>query len=333
MSLGKRQLHELLFYMILTRRLEESLARLHREKGLSCPLGLRSGLEAVSVGAGFVPTARDVLASSLPTTGALLLRGVKPAEIVMEFLGKGAAVSAGRSGIRDFGDLGRGIVATTGHAATHVSVMAGFAFSARVQRQDRVALALVSDEAVATGDFHEGVNFAAVRKAPLVVVVVRFPSAGRPGGSLPGSEVSQLYERARGYGLTSLPVDGSDLLQVVQVVETAMDRAKSGDGPTLIEAPLRSSARYFGNDDAVPAPFGEAARLDPTRSENETDVDANPIWRFERFLLQQDSLSEAERTALSARADEAVSDALRAADAAPSPSALALEDRLFHRAS
>jgi TPP-dependent pyruvate/acetoin dehydrogenase alpha subunit len=112
-----------------------------------------------------------------------------------------------------------------------------------------------------------------------------------------------------------------------------MDRAKSGDGPTLIEAPLRSSARYFGNDDAVPAPFGEAARLDPTRSENETDVDANPIWRFERFLLQQDWLSEAERTALSARADEAVSDALRAADAAPFPSALALEDRLFHRAS
>jgi len=333
MSLGKRQLHELLFYMMLTRKLEEALARLHREARLTSPLGLRSGLEAVSVGAAFVPTPKDVLASSLPTTGALLLRGVKPAEIVLEFLGKGAEPSGGRCGIRHFGDLGRGIVAATGHAATHVSVMAGMALSAQVQRQDRIALALVSDEAVATGDFHEGLNFAAVRKVPLVVVVVRFPSAGKTGGPLAGTEISQLYERARGYGLTSLPVDGSDLLQVVQVVETAMDRAKTGEGPTLIEAPLRSSSRYFGNDDAVPAPFGEAARLDPTRSENETDVDANPIWRFERFLLQQDWLSEAERTALSARADEAVSDALRAADAAPSPSALHHEDRLFHRVS
>jgi TPP-dependent pyruvate/acetoin dehydrogenase alpha subunit len=330
MSLGKRQFHELLYYMALTRKLEESLARLHREQGLSSPLGLRSGLEAVSVGAAFVPTPKDMLACSLPTTGALLLRGVKPVEIVLAFLGKAAAPSGGRDGIRHFGDLSRGIVPTTGHTATHISVMAGMAFSAQVQRQDRVALALVSDEAVAGGDFHEGLNFAAVRKAPLVVVVVRFPSAGRTGSGLGGFDVAQLYERARGYGLTTLPVDGSDLLQVVQVVETAMDRAKTGGGPTLIEAPLRSSTRYVGNDDAVPAPFGEAARLDPTQSESESDVDANPIWRFERFLLQQDWLSDAERTALSVRADEAVSDALRAADAAPSTGALRPEERLFH---
>jgi TPP-dependent pyruvate/acetoin dehydrogenase alpha subunit len=314
MSYGQRQLHELLFYMILTRKLEEALARLHREKRLTSPLGLRSGLEALSVGAAFVPTPKDVIASSLPTTGVLLLRGVKPPEIVLEFQGNGAEPSWGRSGMHHFGDLSRGIVATAGHAAAHVSVMAGIAHAAQIQRQERVALALVSEEAVATGDFHEGLNFAAVRKAPLVVVVARFPMAGRPSSGL---EVSQLYERARGYGVTSLPVDGSDLLQVVQIIETAMDRAKAGEGPTLIEAPLRSSTRYVGNDDAVPAPFGEAARLDPIRSENETDVDANPIWRFERFLRQQDWLSEAERTAISARADEAVSDALRAADAAP----------------
>jgi TPP-dependent pyruvate/acetoin dehydrogenase alpha subunit len=329
MSLGKGQLHELLFYMILTRKLEESLARLHREKRLTSPLGLRSGLEAVSVGAAFVPTAKDVLASSLPTTGVFLLRGIKPVEIVLEFLGKGAEPSGGRCGIRHFGDFSRGIVATTGHAAAHVSVMTGMAFAARVQRQDRVALALVSEEAMATGDLHEGLNFACVRKAPLVLVVVRFPSAGRPGGS----EVSQLYERARGYGITALPVDGSDLLQVVQVVETAIERAKAGEGPTLIEAPLRSSTRYIGSDDAVPAPFDESARLDPTRSENETDVDANPIRRFERFLSNQDRLSEVERGALSARADEVVSDALRAADHATSPHARSLEERLFQDVS
>jgi TPP-dependent pyruvate/acetoin dehydrogenase alpha subunit len=317
MRFGKRQLQELLFYMVLTRKLEESLARLHREQELSAPLGLRSGLEAVAVGAAFVPTAKDAIASSLPTVGTLLLRGVKPVEIVLQFLGKANAPSAGRDGIRHFGDLARGIVAPTGHTATHVSVMAGIAFSARVQRQDRVAVALVSEEAVAGGDFHEGLNFAAVRKAPLIVVVVRFPASGSAFGSRPGHEVAQLYERARGYGLAALPVDGSDLLQVVQVVDTAMDRAKAGEGPMLIEAPLRSSARYFGNDGAIATPFGQAARLDPTQSENETDVDANPIWRFERFLLQQDWLSEAERTALSARADEAVSDALRAADGAP----------------
>jgi TPP-dependent pyruvate/acetoin dehydrogenase alpha subunit len=331
MRLGKRQLQELLFYMVLTRKLEESLARLHREQELRSPLGLRSGLEAVSVGAAFVPTPRDALASSLPTVGTLLLRGVKPAEIVLQFLGRAGAPSGGRDGIRHFGDLSRGIVGTTGHTATHVSVMAGLAYASRLQQQERVALALVSEEAVASGDFHEGINFAAVRKVPLVVVVVRFPSTITGAGFSSGAEVAQLYERARGYGIKALPVDGSDLLQVVQVVETATDRAKAGEGPTLIEAPLRSSTRYFGNDDAIPAAFGEAARLDPSQSENENDVDANPVWRFEKFLLQQDGLSEAERTGLSARADEAVSDALRAADAAPPPEPDRAREPSLHR--
>lgn len=311
MSLGKRQLQELLYYMILTRKLEETLARLHRDHELLSPLGLRSGLEAVAVGAAFVPTPTDAIASSLPTVGALLLRGVKPSELVLQFLGRAGAPSKGRDGLSQFGDLSRGIVATCGHAATHVSVMAGIAFSSRVLRQERVALALLSEDAMTTGDFHEGINFAAVRKVPLIVVVVRLPSS-RPSA---GSEVAQLYERARGYGVAALPVDGSDLLQVVQVVETAIDRAKAGEGPTLIEAPVRSSTRYVGNDAATPPPFGEQARLSDTAAETETDVDANPVWRFERFLVQQDWLGEAERTALTQRADEAISDAVQAAGA------------------
>lgn len=319
MRLGKRQLHELLFYMMLTRKLEETLARLHREKELTVPLGLRVGLEAVSVGAGFVPTPTDTLASSLPSVGVMLLRGVKPVEILLQFLGMAESPSRGRDGLRHFGDLLRGIVATTGHSATHLGVMAGLAFSYSLQKQERVALALVSEEAVATGDFHEALNFAAVRKAPLVVLVVRFPGTSTNTGIPAGPEVMQLYERATGYGVASLPVDGADLLQVVQVVETAMERAKAGDGPTLIEAPVRSARRYFGNESAVPSPFIESGKVSDV-PEGEKDVDADPAWRFEKFLVQQDWLGEADRSQLAARADEAVSDALRAADGATLPS-------------
>lgn len=322
MRFGKRQLQELLYYMVLTRRLEETLVRLHREHELTTPLGLRTGLEAVSVGASFVPTPKDALASSLPTVGTLLLRGVKPEEIVLQFLGKEAGPSKGREGLRYFGDLARGLVATTGHAATHLSVMAGMAFGYRVHRQERVALALVPEEAVATGDFHEGVNFAAVQKCPLIIVVVRYPGSGD------NSEVAQLYERAKGYGLASLPVDGSDLLQVVQVVETATARAHAGDGPTLIEAVLRSSRRYFGNESAVPAPFEDVGR-ESDGAEEAKDVDNDPAWRFEKFLLQQDWLSEADRSTLVARAEEAVSDALRAADGAAPAVADHLEEGLY----
>jgi TPP-dependent pyruvate/acetoin dehydrogenase alpha subunit len=323
MRFGKRQLQELLYYMVLTRRLEETLVRLHRDNELTTPLGLRTGLEAISVGSAFVPTPKDALASSLPTVGAALLRGVKPEQIVLQFLGKEAGPSQGREGLRHFGDLSRGLVATTGHAATHVSVMAGMAFAYRVQSQERVALALVPEEAVTTGDFHEGINFAAVQKCPLIVVVVRYPT------SRVGSEVAQLYERAKGYGLASLPVDGSDLLQVVHVVETAVARAQAGDGPTLIEAVLRSSRRYFGNESSVPAPFEGAAGLGSDGGEEAKDVDNDPAWRFEKFLLQQDWLSEADRASLVARAEEAVSDALRAADGAVPANANRLMEGLY----
>ncbi len=325
MRLGKRQLQELMFYMVLTRRLEEALARLHREQELTTPLALRTGLEAVSVGASFAPTPKDAIASSLPTVGTLLPRGVKPEEIVLQFLGKETSPSQGRDGLGYYGDLSRGLVSTTGHPATHVSVMAGMAFAYRIQKQERVALALIAEEAVATGDFHEGVNFAAVHKLPLIIVVVRYPSYSG------GSGVSQLYERAKAYGVASLPVDGSDLLQVVQVVETAMERARAEDGPTLIEAVLRSSRRYFGNESAIPAPFSAGAH-DIEDDEGAKDVDNDPAWRFEKFLLQQDWLSEADRSTLVARAEEAVSDALRTADSAPAPQARNSESAVYARA-
>jgi TPP-dependent pyruvate/acetoin dehydrogenase alpha subunit len=323
MRFGKRQLQELLYYMVLTRRLEETLVRLHRDNELTTPLGLRTGLEAISVGASFVPTPKDAIASSLPTVGTLLLRGIKPEQIVLQFLGKAVGPSRGREGLRHFGDLSRGLIATTGHAATHIGVMAGMAFSYRVQRQERVALALVPEEAVATGDFHEGVNFAAVQKCPLIVVVVRYPASSDE------SEVTQLYERAKGYGLAALPVDGSDLLQVVQVVETAMARAQAGDGPTLIEAVLRSSRRYYGNESAVPTPFDDSVRRDAGGGEEAKDVDNDPAWRFEKFLMQQDWLSESDRADLVARAEEAVSDALRVADGAVAAQPDQLEEGLY----
>jgi TPP-dependent pyruvate/acetoin dehydrogenase alpha subunit len=211
----------------------------------------------------------------------LLGRGVRPVEILLEFLGKGR----GRNGISHFGDLGRKIVAPAGHAGMHVSVMAGWALSASLQRRQGAALALVTEEALATGDFHEGVNFAAARRVPLVVMVVRFLSGG--------GAVSPLHERARGYGLPSLSLDGSDALEVLREVAGSMDRARSGGGPSLIEA-------------AVPA---SGARADP-------------IARLEAAWMRQGSLSESDRPALYARVEATLAEALRLADAAPAAAAL-----------
>ena len=230
MRFGKRQLQELLYLHGAhatprgDARSTSSRQRVDRRRSDSAPGSRRSALARL-----FVPTPKDALASSLPTVGALLLRGVKPEQIVLQFLGKAIGTEPGprrasslrrplaraRCHHRACGD------ARQRHGGHGVCVSRSEPGAGRARPRARGR--------GATGDFHEGVNFAAVQKCPLIVVVVRYPT------SRVGSEVAQLYERAKGYGLASLPVDGSDLLQVVQVVETAVARAQAGDGPTLIE--------------------------------------------------------------------------------------------------
>ncbi|HSF16472.1 MAG TPA: thiamine pyrophosphate-dependent enzyme [Vicinamibacteria bacterium] len=311
MPFGKGRLQELLYQMVLTRKLDEALARAHRERRLVSPLGLRSGLEAVAVGSASVPGREDAIASSLPTVGTWLARGVSPRDLVSQFLGTSEAPSQGRDGLAGLGDLDRGVVAAADHAAIHVSVMAGIAFSSRITRKETVAVAITFEEAVASGDFHEGLNFAAVHKIPLVVLVVRIPSSGKSTGP----EVTRLYERARGYGVATIPVDGSDLLQVVEVIETAVARARRGEGPTFIEAPVRSSMWYEGNEGATSAALGEKSRhFDAAASA--VDSEAGPIGRFERFLLEHHWLGEKEKSDLASRAERTVADAFRVTQAA-----------------
>ncbi|HXV65575.1 MAG TPA: thiamine pyrophosphate-dependent enzyme [Vicinamibacteria bacterium] len=311
MPFGKDRLQELLYQMVLTRKLDEALARVHRERRLVSPLGLRSGLEAVAVGAASVPGREDAIASSLPTVGTWLVRGVSPRELVSQFLGTSEAPSQGRDGLAGLGDLDRGVVAAGDHAAIHVSVIAGIAFSSRITGKEKVAIAITFEEAVASGDFHEGLNFAAVHKVPLVVLVVRIPFSGKSTGP----DGTRLYERARGYGVATLPVDGSDLLQVVEVIETAVARARRGEGPTLIEARVRSSMWYEGNDGATPTALGEKSWQFAAPA-SAVDSDADAIGRFERFLLEHDWLGEKEKSDLASRAEETVADAMRVAQAA-----------------
>lgn len=309
MRLDRNELEELLYGLELTRRTEEALSALHEREEISSPLTLRRGLEALGVGAASALEENDSLGSSIPSVGPWLTRGTSVERLIAQLRGSPTADGSGHDALRGLGDAGRGVVAATGHAATHLGVLAGTAFAHRVRREARVAMALVTSDALATGDFHEGLNFAVVQRCPLVVVVVRDTTAG--------SEAADVVETAEGYGVPGVPVDGRDVLEVVQIVSAAVSRARTGHGPALIDAAVGPCERYPCFPDAIPAPFTPATDPGP----GEAGPDADPLRRFAGTLASNDWVPAAARKEAIARASRDVGAAIEATSRAASTEA------------
>lgn len=320
--LGKRQLHEIYHYLKLNRRLEEELARLYRQGKLVGELYLGTGQEAVSVGSAYALRAGDFLAPAIRNIGSLLVRGFRPFEVFNQFMGKGRSPTRGRDGALHLGDLERGVVSPISQLGAHVAVMAGVAFAAKVQAKPAVALTYVGDGAIATGDFHEGLNFAAVHRLPLVVVLENNQYAFSARTSdLYGT--GELYERFKGYGLPSLPVDGNDVLQVLQVTEAAVERARSGKGATLIEARTFRMGGHALHDDMSYVPAGL----------REEWKGKDPIARYEDFLSANGLLQPEERERITERIEQVVGQDLHLADQEPFPGPGSLREGVYHQAA
>ncbi|HLE21696.1 MAG TPA: thiamine pyrophosphate-dependent enzyme [Vicinamibacteria bacterium] len=339
---GKHQLHELYYYLKLTRSLEEELARLFRAGKLSGALPISTGQEALSLGATYPLRAQDVLASAVPCNTALLARGVTPFEILTHFMARRGSPSGGRDGSIQFCDLKRGLVAPTEHPAAHVAVMAGVAFAAKVQRKDWVALALVDERALATGDFHEGLNFASVHQLPLVVVIEKKPLDPAAAAYVAPAGQNH-YERLKAYGLPTVMVDGNDVLQVLQVVEAALERARIGKGPSVIEARTAGRTRFSMREDILavwPASaqrFPEAGADEPGEGQRKLafeDRELNdPVDQFEAFLIEHAQMRPAEQKEILARVTKLIAEDVRRAEEEPPPASESPTTGVYDRGS
>ena len=335
---GKQQLHELYYFLKLNRSLEEELVRLFRAGKLVGTLPISTGQEALGLGAAYPLEARDFFSSAIPTNGALLARGVRPYEILSHFMGKQSSPTHGRDGSIQFGDLERGLVGPSGHLATHLGVMAGIGYAAKMQKKDSVALAMVSDRAVATGDFHEGLNFAAVHEVPLVVVVEKKPVGLRaPATHAPAGR--NHYERLKAYGLPTVMVDGNDVLQVLQVVDAAVERGRSGKGPSLIEASTAGRSRFSMREDVFPLQ-GEAGAANDDDDEQkmapEDDELSDPVEQFEAFLGEHAQIQREEQEVILARVASVIAEDVARAEQEPASmltGGAPGSDQVFHHTS
>ena len=309
-SLSREQKLELYYYMRLTRSLEERLVNLYRQTKVVGGLFRSLGQEADAVGSAYAldRSKGDVLSPLIRNLGSMLVQGAKPNEIIKQYMAKGDSPTRGRELNIHYGDLVRGFIGQISHLGDMVPVMAGVTLSFKMRKQDRVGLVYVGDGATSTGAFHEGINFAAVQRCPLVVVVENNGYAY----STPlrkQTAAKQLVDKAIGYGIAGEQADGNDVIATYEVTKRAVDRARAGEGVTLVELITYRRKGHAEHDNQSYVPPGE---IDRWASDND------PIDRYAKRLLGE-GFDQSELAATDARVQEEIDRATDEAEKSPMP--------------
>lgn len=269
-----RQL-ELYRLLKLNRLVEDRLINLYRQGKVVGGLYGSRGQEAISIGTAYALGPDDVVAPLIRNLGAMLVRGVSPREVFTQYMARGGSPTGGKDCNLHFGDLKRGLVSPISMLGALVPVMAGVGLAAKLQHRDYVAMTYIGDGGTSTGDFHEGMNVAAVLGVPLVVVAEHNGYAY----STPTArqmKIKDLAQRAAAYGVPARIVDGNDVLAVYEATRAMLAAARAGGGPQLLEVKTFRMKGHAEHDDAsyVPPELFEQWKA------------KDPIDRFERHLLR-----------------------------------------------
>lgn len=296
---------EMYYYLRLTRALDERAQVLYRQSKVIGGLFSSLGQEAISIGTAFALAKGDYVGPMIRNSGTVLVRGHTARDVMTNYLAKATAPTQGKDNSQHFGDVERtGVVSCISMLATLVPVLAGMAMGARMKGENRVAMTYVGDGATSIGDFYEGLNFAAVQRIPLVVVIENNQYAY----STPTAKQSllkDLAEKSKAFGIPGYVGDGNDVLEVYGMTKQCVEDAREGGGPQLIEFKTLRMRGHAVHDDASYVPpelFEEWRKKDP-------------IARFEAVLKLKDD----ERAGIEKRLKETVDDAVDFAEKSPPP--------------
>jgi pyruvate dehydrogenase E1 component alpha subunit/2-oxoisovalerate dehydrogenase E1 component alpha subunit len=251
-ELTRRQYLDLYYYMRLNRAVEDTMVKLFRQNKIVGGLYSSLGQEAISVGSAYALEKKDWLAPMIRNIGALLVKGVPPRDIFMQHMAKYDSPTKGKDGTSHFGDLDNlHIVSPISMLGDLIPVMTGVAMAGRYLGQKIVTMTWIGDGGSSTGVFHEGLNFAATQKAPFVLILENnlWAYSTPVGKQVP---LKNLADRAKAYGIDSYIVDGNDVVAMYSTAKEAVERARSGEGPILIEA---KTFRRLGHAQHDPAEY------------------------------------------------------------------------------
>lgn len=244
--LKDKDLIKIYYFLKLNRMLEERLTALYKQGTITATVFTSRGQEAISVGSTYALASKDLVSPITRNLGTMLVRGIAPRDVFAQYMGKSAGPTAGKERIHYFGDLDKGLVASLSILGNMIPVMAGVAFANHWRGNDAVALTYLGDGAVSSGNFHEGMNMASVLNLPMVLIIENNGFAY----STPVNRqtaISDLSLKAKCYGIPGCQVDGNDVLAVYSQTKKALERARRGDGPSIIEA---KTMRMSGHSDS-----------------------------------------------------------------------------------
>jgi len=292
--------------MSLSRRTETRIIELYRQNHVTGGVYTGHGNEATSVGSAWCMAEHDVLVPTHRDMGSHLVRGHTVEEVLLQAMKRADSQTGGKDSGLHLGREGSNIVGMISHLAHMMPVAVGVALAERQKGSHASVLTTVGEGASSLGDFHEALNFAAVQKLPVVFIIVNNQYAYSTPRTLQYA-ATFLSSRAAGYGMPGETIDGTDVAIVLDATRRAFERARRGEGPTLIESMTMRMRGHSEHDDAkyVPKPLFEAWR------------GWDPVHRLEAHLRAAGALDDAKVKAavdaIEARLDRAVAAAMAAA--------------------
>src|SRR4026208_1970756 len=247
-SLKPEQLLELYRYLKLTRLVEERLVNLYRQTKVVGGVFRSPGQGATAVGSASALEPSDVVTPLSRDLGAVLVKGIRPRDIFAQYMAKAWGPSGGKDLNIHFGDMQKGFIGPISHLGDMIPVMTGILLGGRLKNKNIVGVAYIGDGGMSTGAFHEGLNFAAVQRLPLIVVAEHNQYAYSTPTSMQ-TAVRDLAEKAAGYGIPAHIVDGNDVVACYEVMKHAADYARRGGGAVLIEAKTYRRKGHADHDD------------------------------------------------------------------------------------
>ncbi len=318
-ALSREQKLELYYWMQLTRTLDEMAIALWKQgRGVGGMFSQR-GHEAISVGSGYALEADDVVAPMHRDHGCYMLRGLTPRRIMGNLLGRATGVSRGRdANMHGVGDLNLNLIGFISHLPQSLPVALGAAMSFTYRDEKRVAMTYVGDGSTSEGLFHETLNMAALFNAPYVLIVENNQYAY----STPVAEqmtITDIAERAAAYKIPSHIVDGNDVEAVYAVTKSAVEAARAGQGPTLIEAKTMRMMGHAIHDGAEYVPRELLAEWEKR----------DPVHTYRARLIEAAVADAVELDEIDQRCAVEITDAIEFAEESPFPAAETVTEGVY----
>ncbi len=296
---------------------DEITVRLKRQSKLTGGVFTSLGQEATAVGTAFALERQDFIAPLIRDIGAVFVKGIAPREIFASYLGRADAPNRATDVQFHFADLDKGFVGPISHLGDMIPVMAGVLLAARMKKENRIAVAYVGDGTTSTGAFHEGVNFAAVQKLPLITIIENNGYAySTPTRNQCAAE--HFVDKAIGYGILGLQCDGNDIVACYETMKRAVEHARRGNGSVLLEVMTYRRKGHAEHDNQSYVPAGE---IDFWAENND------PIARYERYLTEEKIADETQQKKIVAEVSAYLESELAIAEQSgfPAPEAAAYD--------